>query len=540
MLIVVLIVVALSAAVGGGTTYAWLSQTHAFQFIATHPITMAVGVAVSACLTLMNLSLRWLRWTFLLRRFHALVPTRETFRLFFGTEAIVTPFYLGELLRGFAISRRYRELARVVVWVWLVERCSDVAALLVLWGMAARSPSYFVPGLGVLIATPWYLAHLTSRTPKASRFHTGQITPLFVACICAGVSLAAWTLPVLALWNILRSLGSGRELSVAANVFASGTLIGGLTGTPGGLGATGSTMIIGLTEAGVAPETASAAALTLRFGTQWFAVALGVALVLFWRRDFIEALRTSGRVQQHFDTLANSYADNIPDHYRAQMLERKTHAMLSELPPPNPRIRGLDLGCGQGWYASELAGLGYTVHGVDLSQGQIEQAKRYCADKRQPVTLRTYDGVHLPYPDNYFDFAYSINVLHHVPSPDAQRDLMVDVLRVVKPGGRFFLHEMNVENALFRGYVSYLFPLLKDIDEGTELWIRPSRLPPVPGGTWSKSIRYFTFVPEFLPAALLRWMRPLERRIEQSPWQKYSAHYMATLIRATSREALSD
>ena len=113
-------------------------------------------------------------------------------------------------------------------------------------------------------------------------------------------------------------------------------------------------------------------------------------------------------------------------------------------------------------------------------------------------------------------------------------------MRVLKPGGRFLLHEMNVENALFRGYVSYVFPLLKSIDEGTELWIRPKHLPEIRGGRWQREIRYFTFLPEFLPNVVLHAARPFERRLEASPLRAYSAHYMATLTRELEPGAQAD
>jgi ubiquinone/menaquinone biosynthesis C-methylase UbiE len=365
--------------------------------------------------------------------------------------------------------------------------------------------------------------------PGAAAMHTGQLTSLSVLTVCAGLSIGAWLLPMLSLWSIAQLLSLQVSLSSAGEVFAAGTLLGGLTGTPGGLGTSGSLMIVGLVNAGVSGAAASSAVFALRFGTQWFAVALGVVVAILWRKQFMSLLRTSSAVQQHFDALAPAYAADIPPFYRQQMLERKITAMQPMLPPANSAARGLDLGCGQGWYASELSQRGYEMHGIDLSTGQVAEAERYCQTQGSAVQLRTYDGVHLPYPDGHFDFVYSINVLHHVPSPDAQRDLMREVLRVLKRDGRFLLHEMNIENALFRAYVSYVFPLLKSIDEGTELWIRPSRLPQIPGGKWQKVMSYFTFVPEFLPERLLKLLRPVERMLESSRLRKYSAHYMATL-----------
>jgi ubiquinone/menaquinone biosynthesis C-methylase UbiE/uncharacterized membrane protein YbhN (UPF0104 family) len=533
LLLVLTLSIALSA--GASITYVWLTETGGWSLIEERPLPLLGAAAVAVCLTLLNLLVRWLRWNFLLRRFHVRVPTRETFQLFFATlAAIMTPFYLGELLRGAMIARRHRELLPVVFWVWLVERCSDVAALLVIWGLSAGRPTLWAAGVLLLLAAPWVLAQQTLRRPGVEKLHTGQLRIASIVLFCGGSSLLAWSLPTFAMQTVLRAFDVHEPLALAGEAFSGGTLLGGISGAPGGLGAVGSAMIVALITASVPAPVAAASVLVMRFATQWFATALGIVLAATWRRSLVQLFKSPASEQQHFDALATSYADDIPEHVRQRLLRRKIDAMLSKLPAVGAGVspRGLDLGCGQAWYAVDLARRGYTMHGIDLSHGQIAQAKKYCFEQGAvDLALATYDGTHIPYADGLFDFAYSINVLHHVTDPGAQTRLLAEVLRVLKPGGVFLLHEMNVENALFRGYMSYVFPLLKRIDEGTELWIRPTRLPYVPGGTWQSSIAYFTFLPEFLPHALLRMGRPLERWLESSSFSRYGAHYMATLER---------
>ena len=99
---------------------------------------------------------------------------------------------------------------------------------------------------------------------------------------------------------------------------------------------------------------------------------------------------------------------------------------------------------------------------------------------------------------------------------------------MLRPGGLLFVHEINTTNVLFRFYMGYVFPSVNCIDEGVERWLLPRRLAaytdvPV------IDIRYFTFLPEFLPAAVVRLLSPLERRLERSSWRACSAHYMAVL-----------
>jgi SAM-dependent methyltransferase len=170
---------------------------------------------------------------------------------------------------------------------------------------------------------------------------------------------------------------------------------------------------------------------------------------------------------------------------------------------------------------------------MDFSAGQLQKAERNLrANGVHAAGLLQGDAQRLPFPSDMFDFAYSINVFHHLPSPEAQLRAAQEVIRVLRPGGMFFLHEMNTVNPVFRLYMGYVFPLLKQIDEGTEQWIIPSRLPPVAGGTWLPNTEYLTFMPDFIPIAIQNLLKGAERSLERSAARRYSAHYQACLVKA--------
>jgi ubiquinone/menaquinone biosynthesis C-methylase UbiE len=86
------------------------------------------------------------------------------------------------------------------------------------------------------------------------------------------------------------------------------------------------------------------------------------------------------------------------------------------------------------------------------------------------------DVVHLPIQEASFDFAFSINTLHHL-GDRASVAALAEVARVLKPGARFFLHEKNARNPLSRFYLGYVYPIVRRVDEGTELWL-PSTVSP--------------------------------------------------------------
>ena len=114
-----------------------------------------------------------------------------------------------------------------------------------------------------------------------------------------------------------------------------------------------------------------------------------------------------------------------------------------------------------------------------------------------------------------------------------QRAAFAEMLRVLTPGGTLFVHEINTRNLLFRFYMGYVFPSLNCIDEGVERWLLAHRLDQYTAAPLV-DVRYFTFLPDFVPAVVVRWFAPVERWLEQSGGRVYSAHYMAVLRKPAS------
>jgi SAM-dependent methyltransferase len=83
-----------------------------------------------------------------------------------------------------------------------------------------------------------------------------------------------------------------------------------------------------------------------------------------------------------------------------------------------------EVGGGNGFQASIIAGWGCRVHAFDIA-GRPAGSRSY-----HPVT--EYDGRHLPMPDESVDVVFSSNVLEHVVDLPA---LLVETRRVLKPGG---------------------------------------------------------------------------------------------------------
>lgn len=519
-----------SGAVGLAATAFWLFYGRPAAF-APPPLAIQVGaVAGLSALTVLNLVTRWLRWQFLMRRFVRGLPTRSSLKLYFGTlPAFATPLYLGELVRTAIVARREPRARRAVVWVWVAERLGDAGALalflliaLELWGALAA----VVGGGAVLVV--WLIS---SREATESAGPVARVfrRPRVLGAIAAG-SVWAWLLPVWGLWLLLRLLGEPISAADAGEVFPTATFLGGISLLPLGSGVTGSSMILHLDATGVAPETAVLAVALFRAGTSWFALGLGLLSFAVWRRDILSLARAP-TAAAHFQALASEYDEQLPHHVRERVVMRKVQAMEGALPPPGPHVCGLEIGCGHGWYTARLERLGYAMHACDVAAAQVAQARKFLQDQGLPARVQVADARALPFGDASFEFAYAVNVLHHVEGRGGRAAALSEIVRVLKPGGRFFLHEINTANPLFALYMGYAFPVLRDIDDGTEGWIKPRRLPHVDGALWEPELTYMTFLPDFTPRRLLAPLTPLERALEHSSLRQWSAHYTAVLVK---------
>ncbi|VGO12174.1 Demethylrebeccamycin-D-glucose O-methyltransferase [Pontiella desulfatans] len=503
-----MILLILAVAVGGMATFAWWRSDGVGADL---PFVRWFGtVLVSSCLTFANILVRWVKWRFLCRRNGIRMPARKGLGVYLATlPAILTPFYIGELMRIPMLGLPVRPTFHRLVRIFLLERGADALALVCLLSLGN------LPVLAALaivcIAVPFFL-------------RGGRRAGWSVAVL---LSILAWSLPVVSLAVFDAMVDGGIGIRDMAQLFSRSTLLGGLTGLPMGAGVTGSSLLGGFLDAGIARPDAVWMTTGFRMATTWFALAVGLAALIV----LVARLRSATRSGNHFDAIADQYVDEIPGHIRDHLLHRKIDAILDGMGGVGGKD-GLDVGCGQGAYALQFAEKGARMVGVDLSRNQLEWARKNAGAAELKAGWEQASADKLPFPDARFDFVYCVNMLHHMESEEAQLQALREMGRVLRSGGRIFVHEMNPFNPLFRFYMGYLFPVLNAIDEGTEWWIDPGRLPGIDGGKWKQEKHYFTFVPDFVPMGLWKLLRPLEAWLERSRWNAYSAHYMAVWEKA--------
>jgi 2-polyprenyl-6-hydroxyphenyl methylase/3-demethylubiquinone-9 3-methyltransferase len=107
----------------------------------------------------------------------------------------------------------------------------------------------------------------------------------------------------------------------------------------------------------------------------------------------------------------------------------------------NPQGKSaLEVGCGGGILAKEIALMGFAVTGIDPSEQSIRMAADHANASGLRINYDTGIGEALPYRDGAFDVVFCCDVLEHVC--DLPK-VISEISRVLKPGGIFCYDTLN-------------------------------------------------------------------------------------------------
>jgi ubiquinone/menaquinone biosynthesis C-methylase UbiE len=169
-------------------------------------------------------------------------------------------------------------------------------------------------------------------------------------------------------------------------------------------------------------------------------------------------------------------------HLLKKLLEERKHTFST--------LRCIDVGCGAGDAEQHISATTSEIVGVDISNFMLSMAKKNVPSK---LHLVRGDCGKLPFKKDTFDMSFSLSLFHHLSSQKRLKVLM-EIIRVTKPGGLIINFEHNPFNPVTRFLVKKSI-----IDENAEL-LAPNELRALykECGIRRIKMKYVVFFPEFL------------------------------------------
>ena len=151
----------------------------------------------------------------------------------------------------------------------------------------------------------------------------------------------------------------------------------------------------------------------------------------FWEDPYICAQLLAGQVNAQSDGASR----------RREIVEREVVWLMATLEPA-PGHAVLDLGCGPGLYATQLASRDLVVTGVDYAQCAIAYAREEARARGLAITYRCQNYLELA-DEAAFDAVLLVNGDFSSHNPEERRRLLGNIHRALKPGGRLALEVLT-------------------------------------------------------------------------------------------------
>lgn len=152
-------------------------------------------------------------------------------------------------------------------------------------------------------------------------------------------------------------------------------------------------------------------------------------------------------VKAYYDTNAESELSRLATPYNQVEYHTTLHLIEKYF---NKRGRVLDVGCGPGRYSLALLEKGYTVSLLDLSQKELDIAKKRISEKGYEAegyycqSAMALEG----FKDESFDYVLLMGPMYHLHGEENRLHVLKEVRRILKPGGKALVAYINMWGVL--------------------------------------------------------------------------------------------
>jgi ubiquinone/menaquinone biosynthesis C-methylase UbiE len=142
-------------------------------------------------------------------------------------------------------------------------------------------------------------------------------------------------------------------------------------------------------------------------------------------------------IRRHWTDRAATYDDNAVRSLHSEAQREAWLTLIQRWAGAEP-LDALDVGCGTGFLALQLAELGHRAVGVDGAEAMLTLARAKASQAGLEIEFRLADAAELPFAPASFDLIIERHVLWTLPNPAAA---LAEWARVLRPGGRLILIE---------------------------------------------------------------------------------------------------
>ena len=109
-------------------------------------------------------------------------------------------------------------------------------------------------------------------------------------------------------------------------------------------------------------------------------------------------------IKTYYNNLASTYNENRFENSYGKYIDFQERTFLKSILPATENKKILDLGCGTGRF------LNFANYGIDISPKMVEIAKLKFPEKE--IIESSVSSI--SYPENYFNYIYSLHVIMHL------------------------------------------------------------------------------------------------------------------------------